>query len=208
MACGPARISMVRPASALAFSSSSRFTDRVPPDSWMNLFRLTGAFPATACSALATCSSRPRRVTAFSAFGDLFIEANQKEIEAAGLSFILGMKIPRIPDTVAQWRREHPGEQIPDGHVFTQPWPTGPGGGRRNQIIYCQYRHYRARRPAGQPLDRDHDRLEHPEIQTHRRPLPHHHHPGRPHTITAADPVPDDLRAALTKINNASRCAH
>ena len=28
------------------------------------------------------------------------------------------------------------------------------------------------------------------------------------HTITAADPVPDDLQAALTKINNASRGAH
>lgn len=48
-------------------------------------------------------------------------EANQKEIEKAGLSFILGMKIPRIPYVVAQWRREHPGEDIPDGHVFAQP---------------------------------------------------------------------------------------
>ena len=53
-------------------------------------------------------------------------EANQKAIEAAGLSFILGMKIPDVPYQVAQWRREHPGEDIPDGHVFTQPWPAGP----------------------------------------------------------------------------------
>jgi hypothetical protein len=29
-----------------------------------------------------------------------------------------------------------------------------------------------------------------------------------PHTITATDPVPDDLRAALIKISNASRGAH
>jgi hypothetical protein len=58
-------------------------------------------------------------------------EANQKAIEAAGLSFILGMKIPRVPYAVAQWRREHPGENIPDGHIFTQPWPAGPSGGRR-----------------------------------------------------------------------------
>jgi hypothetical protein len=28
------------------------------------------------------------------------------------------------------------------------------------------------------------------------------------HTITAADPVPDDLREALDKISNASRSAH
>jgi hypothetical protein len=40
-------------------------------------------------------------------------EANQKQIEAAGLSFILGMKIPQIPYAIAQWRCEHPGEQIP-----------------------------------------------------------------------------------------------
>ena len=29
-----------------------------------------------------------------------------------------------------------------------------------------------------------------------------------PHLVTAADPLPDDLRAALTKINNAGRGAH
>jgi hypothetical protein len=29
-----------------------------------------------------------------------------------------------------------------------------------------------------------------------------------PHTITAADPLPDDLQEALTEINNASRAAH
>jgi Transposase DDE domain len=73
-------------------------------------------------------------------------EANQKAIEAAGLSFILGMKIPHVPYAVAQWHREHRGEQIRDGHVFTQPWPAGPNGGRRDQVIYYQYRHDRARR--------------------------------------------------------------
>ena len=73
-------------------------------------------------------------------------EANQKAIEVAGLSFILGMRIPDIPYAVAQWRREHPGEQIPDGRVFTQPWPAGPNGGRRDQVICYQYRHDRARR--------------------------------------------------------------
>jgi Transposase DDE domain len=73
-------------------------------------------------------------------------EANQKAIEAAGLSFILGMRIPHVPYVVKQWHREHPGEQIPDGHIFTQPWPAGPSGGRRDQVIYYQYRHDRARR--------------------------------------------------------------
>ena len=73
-------------------------------------------------------------------------EANQNQIEAAGLSFILGKRIPEVPWVVAAWHREHPGEAVPDGHVFTQRWPAGPNGGRRDQVIYYQYRHDRARR--------------------------------------------------------------
>jgi Transposase DDE domain len=73
-------------------------------------------------------------------------EANQKKVEAAGLSFILGARIPQVPYHVAQWRREHPGEAIPDGHIFTQRWPALDGTGRRDQIIYCQYRADRGRR--------------------------------------------------------------
>ena len=73
-------------------------------------------------------------------------DANMKAIEAAGLSFILGMKVPDVPYAVAQWRREHPGEEIPDGHVFTQRWPAGPRNDRRDQVIYYQYRADRARR--------------------------------------------------------------
>jgi len=73
-------------------------------------------------------------------------ETNQKAIEAAGLSFILGARIPHEPYAVKRWRREHPGEQIPDGEVFTQPWPAGPDGGRRDQVTYYQYKAGRARR--------------------------------------------------------------
>jgi hypothetical protein len=71
---------------------------------------------------------------------------NQKQIEAAGLSFILGAKIPHVPYVVKQWRREHPGQDIPDGQIFTQPWLAGPKEDRRDQVIYYQYRHGRARR--------------------------------------------------------------
>ena len=73
-------------------------------------------------------------------------EANQKAIEAAGLSFILGARIPSEPYVVKRWRREHPGAPIPDGHIFVQPWPAGPNGGRRDQVIYYQYKADRARR--------------------------------------------------------------
>ena len=73
-------------------------------------------------------------------------ESNQKAIEAAGLSFILGARIPYEPYVVKRWRREHPGQGIPDGHIFTQPWPAGPNGSRRDQWIYYQYKADRARR--------------------------------------------------------------
>jgi hypothetical protein len=54
---------------------------------------------------------------------------NQQAIEDAGLSFILGARIPEVPYVVAQWRREHPGQEIPDGHIFTQPWPASLAAG-------------------------------------------------------------------------------
>src|SRR5207248_5069245 len=59
--------------------------------------------------------------------------ANQHAIEQAGLSFILGARIPDVPYVVDQWRREHPNQDIPDGQVFTQPWPAGPTDRRRAQ---------------------------------------------------------------------------
>jgi len=73
-------------------------------------------------------------------------DANMKAIEAEGLSFILGMKVPDVPYVIDRWRKEHPGQDIPDGHVFTQPWPAGPKDNRRDQVIYYQYRADRARR--------------------------------------------------------------
>lgn len=73
-------------------------------------------------------------------------EANKRAIEAEGLSFILGAKTPEVPYQVAQWRREHPGETIADGHVFVQPWPATPSDKRRDQVFYYQYSHDRGRR--------------------------------------------------------------
>ena len=42
-------------------------------------------------------------------------EANQVALQAAGLSFILGARIPFLPDVVREWRDKHPDEAIPDG---------------------------------------------------------------------------------------------
>jgi DDE family transposase len=72
--------------------------------------------------------------------------ANQQAIEAAGLSFILGARVPEVPYVVAEWRKQHQDEQIPDGHVFVQPWPAGGADKRRDQVIYYQYKADRARR--------------------------------------------------------------
>src|SRR5271155_3967732 len=77
-------------------------------------------------------------------------EANQIAVAAAGLSFVLGTRIPYLPDVVREWRDKHPGQDIPDGHVFTQPWPATTGEKARgipDRVIYYQYRHDRARRP-------------------------------------------------------------
>jgi hypothetical protein len=73
-------------------------------------------------------------------------EANKRAIEAEGLSFILGARIPDVPWVIDRWRKDHPGQEIPDGHVFTQPWPAGPTDHRRDHVLYYQYRADRARR--------------------------------------------------------------
>jgi hypothetical protein len=54
---------------------------------------------------------------------DMISTDNQRAIEDAGLSFILGARIGEVPYVVEAWRREHPDEQIPDGQIF-------PSGGR------------------------------------------------------------------------------
>lgn len=76
-------------------------------------------------------------------------EANQIALQGAGLSFILGTRIPLLPDVVRRWRDKHPDEAIPDGLVLTQPWPSTSSEKARgipDRVIYYQYRHDRARR--------------------------------------------------------------
>jgi hypothetical protein len=71
---------------------------------------------------------------------------NKREIEAAGLGFILGNRFTHIPDAIEEWRKNNPGTDLPDGLTLTQPWPPGPNSSRRDQVIYYQYRADRARR--------------------------------------------------------------
>ena len=76
-------------------------------------------------------------------------EANQIAVAGAGLSFVLGTRIPYVPDVVREWRDKHPGEAIPDGLVLTQPWPSTSAEKARgipDRVIHYQFRHDRARR--------------------------------------------------------------
>jgi Transposase DDE domain len=76
-------------------------------------------------------------------------EANQVALRAAGLSYILGARIPYLPDVVREWRDTHPDEAVPDGLVLTQPWPATSSEKARgipDRVIHYQYRHDRARR--------------------------------------------------------------
>ena len=73
----------------------------------------------------------------------------QSALQAAGLSFVLGTRIPFLPDVVREWRDKHPDEAIPDGLVLTQPWPATSSEKARgipDRVVYYQYRHDRARR--------------------------------------------------------------
>lgn len=73
--------------------------------------------------------------------------ANKKAIEDAGLSFILGDKMPSIPYQISKWHKRNPGTVPPDRLVLTQPWPANTKTSfRRDQIVYYQYSADRARR--------------------------------------------------------------
>jgi hypothetical protein len=73
-------------------------------------------------------------------------EANLKELEDAGLRFVVGARIPEVPYQVREWRRTHPGQPIEDQQVFTQPTTMGPKTDQRRRTIFYQYRADRARR--------------------------------------------------------------
>ena len=76
-------------------------------------------------------------------------EANREAIEDASLSYIIGARIPEEPHQVKQWRKDHPGQDIADGQVFTQPWPAvgaAKAAGRRDKVTYYRYKADSARR--------------------------------------------------------------
>ncbi len=76
-------------------------------------------------------------------------EANQIALQSAGLTYVLGSRIPQLPYVVTEWQKKHPGQDIPDGLILTQPWPSSTSEKARgvpDRIIHYQYRADRARR--------------------------------------------------------------
>ena len=73
-------------------------------------------------------------------------DSNKKAIEAAGLSFIIGARIPDVPWVVSDWQANHPGVERGDQQVWVQPMPASAKDGRRDHTIFYQYRADRARR--------------------------------------------------------------
>jgi hypothetical protein len=73
-------------------------------------------------------------------------EANLKDLEDAGLSFIVGARIPEVPYQVSEWRRRHPGEPVGNGQIFIQPTIMGTKTDPRRRTTFYQYRADRARR--------------------------------------------------------------
>ncbi|WP_460708799.1 IS1634 family transposase [Myceligenerans halotolerans] len=73
-------------------------------------------------------------------------DANKKALDAAGLGFIIGARMPQMPYVIEDWKRRHPDVEFTDGQVFTQPWPAGPTDDRKDHWFYYQYSRDRARR--------------------------------------------------------------
>jgi transposase len=84
-------------------------------------------------------------ITVVADAGMLSEENNKREIEAAGLGFILGNRITFVPYAITEWRKNNPDAEVPDGLILTQPWPAF-NATKRDQVIYYQFRADRARR--------------------------------------------------------------
>ncbi|XPN98009.1 IS1634 family transposase [Georgenia sp. SUBG003] len=76
----------------------------------------------------------------------MFSYDNRQGIIDAGLSYILGARIPEVPYVIEQWMRANPDTAPEDGQIFTARTHTGPAGQRREHRIHYQYRAARARR--------------------------------------------------------------
>lgn len=49
-------------------------------------------------------------------------EANQIALAAAGLTYVLGSRIPQLPSVVTEWQKKHPGSRkVPRSCLLVHP---------------------------------------------------------------------------------------
>jgi hypothetical protein len=73
-------------------------------------------------------------------------EANWKAIEAEGLSFILGAKIPHLPYVIDRWQQLHPDTEFEDGQTWVAREPVGTG--KKNRADHVAIYQWKAKRAA------------------------------------------------------------
>jgi hypothetical protein len=73
-------------------------------------------------------------------------EANWKAIEAEGLSFVLGAKLPHLPYVINKWRTDHPDLEYVDGQTWAAREPVGTG--KKNRADHVTYYQWKAGRAA------------------------------------------------------------
>ncbi|MFT4085667.1 MAG: IS1634 family transposase [Gordonia sp. (in: high G+C Gram-positive bacteria)] len=73
--------------------------------------------------------------------------ASMAAIEAAGLRFILGDKLPTVPYQISKWHTDHPGAAPADGLTLTQPAPANAKTSYKiSRVTYYRFSADRARR--------------------------------------------------------------
>jgi hypothetical protein len=136
-------------------------------------------------------------------------EANQKAIEAAGLSFILGMKIPDVPTRWTSGAGSTRARTSPAGTSSPSPGPLGPARSAvtSGSSIEAHLTIVFAALAVSRWIEAQTGWSIRKFVKKARRYRTIGIQAGR-QTITAADPLPDDLRRALETITRGSRGAH
>ncbi|TLP70512.1 IS1634 family transposase, partial [Nesterenkonia sphaerica] len=73
-------------------------------------------------------------------------DANRKALVGAGLSYIIGEKLPEVPPAIRRWMEANPDAAPENGMILSWPVYDGPAGARRKALTYYQYRENRAKR--------------------------------------------------------------
>ena len=73
-------------------------------------------------------------------------DANRKALVAAGLSYIIGEKLPEVPPAIRRWMEANPEAAPENGMILSWPVYEGPASQRRKALTYYQYRENRAKR--------------------------------------------------------------